>query len=169
MSETRGVGSEEKDSLSSVDRADVRGGDEQRRSPLETQRSKGVEKRFGVVEERRDVLEEHHRRLALTDDSNELGPERSLVVVPASLPGEAVRLARQAGDDEIDSAAPLSPFERAEVVPHGRVVEHSASHVSDEALDRERVALDVTDRASRSKALESKVDSADTGTQAEGT
>lgn len=168
-SATVGVGSEQKDPCSSVDRAEVRRGREQRRSPLEAQSSKLSPNRLGVREERGDVLDEHASRLALANDANQLGPQSALVVVAESLPGEAVGLAWQTGENRVDSSAPSGAVERAEVVPHGRVVEVAASHGPLEHADGEGIALDVADRASRSDRSESEVDPSDAGAQTEGT
>ena len=162
------MGSEKKDSLSAVDRAEFRGGRAQRASPLEPQSSKLSPKRFAVREEGRDVFDEHRRRLALTNNANELGPQGALVVVSLALSGEAVGLARQAGEHEVDSPAPRGCVEGAEVVPHGRVVESSALHGALEHSDAERLALDVADGSSGSDLTQGVVDRSDSGAQAEG-
>lgn len=89
-----GVGSHCVEAVSDMGRPVLRGGLKQRRSPDETHVSKSLPDGLEVLLEERDVLEEDEGRIDFIDDADEVGPERSLVFVPALLAGDAVGLTR---------------------------------------------------------------------------
>ena len=129
--------------MSVVRRAEVRGRRVVWRTPLETHASKLSPDGLGVVEESGHVLDENSSSCALPDDSDEFGPEGSLVVVGASFPGEDVRLARETDSDEIHEVTPLAAIEGREIVPDRRSIQGLVFHPRHEDGRRESVPLDV--------------------------
>lgn len=117
----------------------------------------------------KDVLAEQVSGSALAVDPQDFGPEVPGVSFSESLPGRAERLARVSANDEIHAATPRSSVEGSQVTPDRSLSQPPFLHRCDQTRGRECFPFDVTDRASRSKALESKVDPADAGAETEGT
>lgn len=130
--------------MSVVRRPEVRGRRVVWHSPLEAQLSKVSPDWLGVLEEPVDVLEEDDGGLDLFDDADEVGPERALVVVPSSLPGDGVGLAREARREEIHDSTPRVAVEGREIVPDRRAIQGRVFHPRHENGRRESVPLDVT-------------------------
>jgi len=110
------------------------------------------------------VFEEDEARLALADDSSDLGPEVSRVGLGSSLPGGAERLARVARRDEIHDAAPRSAIEGSEIVEDRSAIQGLFAHPRHEDARREGVALDVTNGPRSSGQSHAEFESANPGT-----
>jgi hypothetical protein len=96
-----GVGSKDKESPAEMWRSTLCRGVDTGRREDETQFSKSVVDGFELFEEPGDVFEKNESWSALSDDSDELGPECAFVRVPALTTGDRVRLARQSRRDKI--------------------------------------------------------------------
>lgn len=168
VSEVRGVGQEEQP-LSPMRRSDLARGEH---APF------NMRPHFGKVGKDRgepkrkvscDVLAEQISGSALAVDPQDFGPEVSRVGCAESSSCGAEWLAGVSANDEIHAATPCSSIEGSQVTPDRSLSQPPFLHRCDQTRGSECFPLDVADRASRSKALESKVDPADSGAQAEGT
>jgi hypothetical protein len=137
------VGSKDKEALASMRRATLFRGVVGGRRKDEAQLSKLSPDGFEVLEEAGDVFEEDGRRLALADDPDEVGPEGAFVVVPALAAGDRVRLAREAGSDEIHFPAVRAAVEGREIVPDRCRIQGRIRHPRHEDGRRKGVPLDV--------------------------
>lgn len=103
-------------------RAEVRGANgcraEQTPLRIEPELGKVVED-MGEPESNKlgDVLQQDESGSQVSDDGCDGWPEPALIVSSTLLPGQAERLAREAGSDEIHSATPRAAVERGEVIP----------------------------------------------------
>lgn len=75
-----------------------------------------------------DVLGEHRRRPDLVDDPLDVWPEVPRVAPPLALAGDAERLARIAGREDMNAVAPRSAVEGLEVVPDRRLLQGLVLH-----------------------------------------
>jgi len=67
-----------------------------------------------------DVLKENESWLNLGNDAPDLGPEVALVGLSEPLPGDGMRLTREARSDEIHRSTPASAVEGGKVRPDSR-------------------------------------------------
>ena len=122
----------------------MRGGEVQRRVPLEAQSAKRPPDALRVLEEARDVLDKDGGRADLPDDPDEVRPEGPVVAFPLLLPRDAVGLAGETGSDEIHSAAPRAAPEGRKVVPDRSRSQVLVLHARDESGRRAGFPLNVT-------------------------
>lgn len=94
-----------------------------------------------MLEERGDVLEEDDRGLDLSDDADEVRPERPLVLMPSLISGDRVGLAREARSNEIHDTTPRSAIEGREIVPDRRLIQRLVFHPCHEDGRGESVPL----------------------------
>lgn len=161
---------EEEDAEAVVWGAEVRGRRVARRGPLEAQCSKLSPNRLGVVKKAGDVLDEDGGGLALEGDSDEVGPQGSLVVVAGAGAGGGVGLAGQAGSEEIHLAAIRSAVEGREIVPDRSRIQGRVLHPRHEVGRCTGFPLNVTHGAYVASECEvdSEVEHADPGAEVEG-
>ncbi|MCY3784617.1 MAG: hypothetical protein OXG79_12655 [Chloroflexi bacterium] len=77
------------------------------------------------------ILQEDVTRSHIANDSGDIWPEPSLVLLPAPLAGDAERLAREPRSDDIHDATPRAAVERSEVTPDRRFVQATLRHTRD--------------------------------------
>ena len=139
------------------------------RTPLRIEPEGGKVPEHGVESQGKvpwHVLEEDQRRRGLLDDSPDVRPEVARVGFAPSVSGDAERLARVAGRDEIHSAAPRAAVEGREIVPDRRLIQGRVFHPGHEDGRGEGFPLDVahTAVAVSEGESESKLEPADSGT-----
>ncbi|MEO7187721.1 MAG: hypothetical protein ABIW58_04855 [Sphingomicrobium sp.] len=79
------------------------------------------------------VLAEDPFRLRLFHDSGDIGPEMPGIGFPAALAGKAEGLARVAGSDEMNAAAPSSAVKGSKIVPDKRLTQGLVRHPGHES------------------------------------
>lgn len=94
-----------------------------------------------------DVLGEDRHWLDLRDQALDLRPEVTRVVLSAPLAGKAERLARIAGSEDMNSVAPRSAVEGAQVVPDRRWLQRLVFHPGHESGRSVGLPLDETHSA----------------------
>lgn len=92
-------------------------------------------------------------------------PPAATVFVSFLLPGWAVGLAGQTGNEAIHAVAPWASVEGGKVRPHRRRIQEAAFHERDQLRGGECFPLDVANRSSRESCSESKVEHADAGAE----
>lgn len=97
-----------------------------------------------VLDHSPDVLQEDEARSNLTEDSDNLGPEPSVIVKSTLRPGGAERLAGETGSDEIHSTAPRATVEGGKVIPDRRAIQGLVFHPRHENGRRVGVPLNET-------------------------
>lgn len=75
-----------------------------------------------------DVLGEDGGRADFADDAGDIGPEVARVAVGAALAGDAKRLARIAGREDMNAVAPRAAVEGLEIVPDRRAIQGLVFH-----------------------------------------
>ncbi len=103
-----------------------------------------------------DVLQEYESRSSVANDSGDLRPEVSGVVLSESLAGLRKRLAGVAGSDKIHSAAPRLSVEGSQVVPDRSLIQGLRFHPGHERGRRSTIPLDETDGANGVSERDSK-------------
>ena len=116
-----------------------------------------------------DVFEEDQTGLALSDDSSDVRPEVARVVFAALVAGDAERLARVTGRDEIHSSTPRCAVEGGQVVPDRRAIQGRVFHPRHESGRCVAVPLNMTHGAVVVSEGESEpeVDASDAGTKSQ--
>lgn len=116
-----------------------------------------------------DILKEHERRAALSDDARDVRPEVAGVVGAASLAGDGEGLAGIPRADEIDPPIPCTTVEGVQVRPDRSWSQGCVRHARDQNRGGECFPLHETDRARRHGKSDSEVEAADSGAEGEGT
>ncbi|SMX45910.1 hypothetical protein MAA8898_03277 [Maliponia aquimaris] len=75
-----------------------------------------------------DILEEHERRLDLSNDPGDMRPEMARVVRAPPLARDGERLARIARSDDVHCAAPRAAVEGGNVVPDNSLIQGRVFH-----------------------------------------
>jgi hypothetical protein len=114
-----------------------------------------------------DVLQQDDARSHLANDPHDVWPDPPLVAEPLALPGDRVRLAREARSENIHAATPRYAVEADKVRPDRSLIQVRAFHPRHEACRCIGVPLDVTN-GSR-PCHEPKLKPADAGAEADGT
>jgi hypothetical protein len=92
-----------------------------------------------------DVLHEEEAGSNLANDTPDLVPEPPLVGDASSLPGERVRLAREAGANDVHPTGKRPTVEGSEVKPDWSRRQRPVLHASRQDFDGTGIPLDVTD------------------------
>jgi hypothetical protein len=144
-----GVGSEHEETI-----AEVRGTDGCRWNavPLRSPPARGQVAEDAIegalrAEEARNILQEHVARSNLADHAPDVIPYPPRVHRSGSLPGDADRLTREAGSDEIHSVAPRATIEGCELVPDSSLIQPRLSHPGHEDGRREGLPFDNAHKA----------------------
>jgi hypothetical protein len=115
-----------------------------------------------------DVLEEECPGAGLDEDPPRVRPEVALVVFAEPLAGEAVRLARDAANDEIHDAAPSSAVEGSGIAPDRARSQETLLHRRNQMGDGEGFPLHHADCASSWNCqLDAEVEPAASGAEGE--
>jgi hypothetical protein len=117
-----------------------------------------------------DVLDEDKSGRNLVDDASEVTPEPAALPVndPGPLACVADVLAREAASDEIHDSTPRLAVEGRHVRPDRRVIQGTVLRTRSQDRAGISFVFHAADRASDSGALESQVEPASTGEQADG-
>jgi hypothetical protein len=114
----------------------------------------------------RHVFAHETKRPALIDDTQDLIGEKSLVIGPAALSGDAVWLARVSASDDIHDAAPRSSVEAGKVRPDRSRMKPPCRHRRNQSCGGAGFPLHVTNCAILGHGQsDAKVETSDTGTQ----
>lgn len=144
-------------------------------TPLRIEPAFGKVKKDGFesssLNKSRYVFEEAKRRFNLANDSRDVGPQPSFVLLSIASTGNTPRLTREARNDAINKPAPRPAVEGREIVPNRRVVQDSRLHKRRQLRGASGFPLHVNDNtALDSKIAEARtqsfVEHADAGTQA---
>lgn len=116
-----------------------------------------------------DVFQEDEGGSYVTNCSDDVGPDPSVVVCSSSLAGLGERLAREPRSDEIHDATPLSALEGREIVPDRCLIQGLVFHPRHEDGRSVGVALDVTHTSvsPTQGEVESELEPSDTGAEGE--
>jgi hypothetical protein len=110
----------------------------------------------------RDVLNEYQRRLDLSNDARDRGPDPTVIGGSALRTGHGERLTRKTRHDEIHKSAPRFAVEGRNVIPDRRRSQRTLFHARDKCRGGIGFPLDVTDRpVSGNGELDGEVQSAD--------
>lgn len=144
-SPTVGVGTEDEESLAEVRRSDVTRGEHTpaRIEPEVGQRPENSVK--PTPKKPGDILKEDICGSHLAKDPGDVGEEPSLVGDTASLAGRRMRLAREAGSDEIHMPTPRATVERSKIRPDRSRVQGSFLHARDQEAGDKGFPLHVSD------------------------
>lgn len=117
-------------------------------------------------EESWDVLDEEPCRVELAEDSEDEGPEPSLVVDALPFPGDAGALTWKTGNDEIHSAAIRFAVEGFQIVPDRTWIQGTFAHSTCEDGSRIGLPLDSSHSPnSRASANDGAIESAVSGAE----
>lgn len=115
------------------------------------------------------ILAEEQSRTNLFDDSQNVGPQVTLITGAEPSPSRRVGRARPARNDAIHDATPRAAVEGGEIRPDRRVIQETFPHRLFQTPDGEGFPLHVTHRASISNSeVESKVEPAAAGAEGQG-
>jgi hypothetical protein len=95
-----------------------------------------------------DVFDENKPRAGLDDDTSGVRPEISLVVLPEPLPGQAVRLARDAANEAIHDSTPRAAVEGGNIAPQSGFSHETLLHRANQVRGGEGFPLHEHDAAS---------------------
>lgn len=116
-----------------------------------------------------DVFDDAAPCAGLDENAAERAPQVARVVSSEPFAGEAVRLARDAANDEIHLSTPPSAVEGSGVAPNRRRSHEARAHRRDQMGDGESLPLHHTDSAtSRKREFESHVEPSASGADREG-
>jgi hypothetical protein len=115
-----------------------------------------------------DVLKETPPRLDCVDVSLDVWPEMAWIVGPPLLPCDAKRLARIAANDAVHPTMKGSAWERGDIRVNRCCIQGTFFHLANQAVDRVRFDLHVTDCASVWKCqLDAEIEASGSAAQAE--
>ena len=122
-----------------------------------------------LADESRDVLQQDPSGSHVSDDATDRWPEPTVVVHTKALARRRERLAREAGSDEIHSAAPRLAVEGPDVRPDRSVIQARLRHPLHENGCCIAIAFDVTHGSAPCQGSEGSLEPSVAGTQVEGT
>ena len=94
-----------------------------------------------------DVLEKHRPGPDFADDPCDLGPQVARIGLAPALAGQAERLARISGREDMNAAAPWLAVKGSEIVPDRCLIQRLVCHPRHESGRSVHFPLDVTDSA----------------------
>lgn len=129
----------------------------------------GEDVREAVPNKSGDVLQEHVARSHVSNDPGNVWPDPSLIIDTSTFARCGEWLAREAGSDEIHSAAPRCAVEGREIVPDRCLIQGRLVHPGHECRRRVGVPLNVT-HSSGGDSGESRdeLEQSDAGAEVEG-
>jgi hypothetical protein len=141
---------QDEDALAAVRRPDVRSREQKPRA--------SVAQSFKILEDSiqpqgnktGDILEENESGSAFTNDSSDVRPEPTLVILSSTCSGKAGRLAGETASDEIHDASKWSSVERGKVTPDRRRIQGRCFNLRNQICGDECFSFHVTDGASAS-------------------
>lgn len=153
--QARGVGQrvavipmgEDEEPLAPVGCADFRRREESRRKAVAHADQVSGDLGKSEAEMMGDVLQEHERRLALTDDAGDVRPEMARVLGAPPPSGDRERLARIARKHDVHRATPRAAVEGGKVVPERSRIQGRVFHPGHEDGRGIGFPLDVTHSA----------------------
>lgn len=118
---------------------------EQSRFDCKAQRLKVPENRIGSQGHMAfDVFEEAPFGIELLGNPPDVGPEMAGIILALAPPGEAERLARISGSEDMNLSAPRRAVEGGNVIPDRSLIQGLVFHPCHESGRREGFPLDVT-------------------------